>query len=143
MMSACGGGEAGKDAAADTMPAVTATPPGLTPAQVAGTWNVKAWNDAGDSIPGFTLIATPDPAGWTMTFANRPTMPVRTVFAGDSVVAEWGPYESVLRPGVTVTSSTVNRLVDGKLVGALTAKYHAQTGADSIMHGKTEGTKAP
>jgi hypothetical protein len=148
-LAACGGSEPAEEAAVDTMPPVSATPPALTAAQVAGTWNVRSWNEAGDSIPGFTLIATPDPAGWTMQFANRPSMPVRTQFAGDSVIAEWGPYESVLRAGVTVDSRIVSRLQAGKLVGSLKAVYHNlkavyhNQGADSVMMGRTEGTKAP
>jgi hypothetical protein len=142
VVSGCGGTESGAEPPVGTLPSVAANPPALTPAQVAGTWNVKSWNDKGDSIPGFTLIATPDPASWSMQFAGRPSLPVRAQFAGDSVVAEWGPYESVLRPGVTVESRIVSRLQAGKLVGSLRAVYHNQ-GSDSILNGRTEGTKAP
>lgn len=44
-------------------------------------------------------------------------MPVLVTVDGDSVMTMSGPFESVLRKGVQVTTSNVSRLVDGKLVG--------------------------
>jgi hypothetical protein len=61
---------------------------------------------------------------------------------GDSIVMESGPYESVLRKGVQVTTRSVQRLVDGKVVGTTTAHY-ATSGADSVLQLRTEGTRAP
>ena len=55
-------------------------------------------------------MATADTTGWTMAFVDRPPMPVRVLaLAGDSVVTEFGPYESVVRPGVTVLTTVTHR----------------------------------
>ena len=45
-------------------------------------------------------------------------MPMQVTADGDSIMTATGPYESVLRPGVQVSTAGVLRLVDGKLVGA-------------------------
>jgi hypothetical protein len=64
------------------------------------------------------LNITPDTAGWTMTFPNRPPVKTRVVaIAGDSIVTETGSYASARRRGVQVTTNAVMRLQDGKLVG--------------------------
>ena len=78
-----------------------------------------------------------------MTFPNRKPVPVRVVaVAGDSTVTEAGPFESFIRKGVQVTTRTVNRLQDGKLVGTIEARYATKAG-DSVAHRPTEGTRAP
>ena len=51
-----------------------------------------------------------------------------------------GPYESVLRKGVKVTTHSVFRLQDGKLVGTTVAHY-AIKGADSVRNLRSEGTR--
>jgi len=60
--------------------------------------------------------------------------------AGDSIVADAGPYESALRKGVKVTTHSVFRLQDGKLVGTTVAHY-ATKGADSVLNLRSEGTR--
>jgi hypothetical protein len=57
----------------------------------------------------------------------------------DSVVTEAGPYESVLRKGVQVTTTTVTRYQNGALVGTTTARYSA--GPDSVLQLRFEGTR--
>ena len=52
-----------------------------------------------------------------------------------------GPYESVLRKGVQVKTTTVFRLQDGKLVGTTVAHYTTK-GADSVRNLRAEGTRA-
>jgi hypothetical protein len=59
---------------------------------------------------------------------------------GDSVVAEAGPFESVLRPGVMVTTRTVARLQGDMLTGTLVAHYVTE-GADSVLVGRLHGTR--
>lgn len=131
--------------AADTAMAVATppAPPPITLADVAGKWNVKGMNEAGDStLVTFTFTATSDTTGWTMTFPNRRPVPVRVVsVAGDSVTIEAGPYESVLRKGVQVRTTGTLRLRDGTIVGMTTARY--SRGPDSVIVVRTEGTRMP
>jgi hypothetical protein len=61
---------------------------------------------------------------------------------GDSIVTEAGPFESVRRKGVQVTTRTALRKVGDRLVGATRARY-ASTGADTVLILRTEATRAP
>lgn len=129
------------------------TPAAATPApapkmialsDVAGKWNVKGMNEAGDStLVTYTFTATGDTSGWSITFPNRRPVPVRIVaVAGDSIVIASGPYESVLRKGVQVTTTGPIRMQDGKLVGNITARYKTK-GPDSVRIVRTEGVRMP
>ena len=81
----------------------------------------------------FDMVATADTSGWTINFPNRAPIPALIVaLAGDSVVTEAGPYESVIRKGVQVTTRTTLRLQDGKLAGTTVAHY-ATSGPDSVV----------
>jgi hypothetical protein len=140
---------------ADTT-AATATPapapapaapvtPAIKLSDVAGKWNVTGKNEAGDStLVTYVFTATADTTGWTIKFPNRAKpVPVRVVAVeGDSIIIDAGPYESVLRKGVQVTTHTALRLQDGKLVGMATAHYNVKT-ADSVRKVRTEATRAP
>jgi hypothetical protein len=100
--------------------------------------------ESGDStLLSYEMVATGDTSGWAFNFPKRKPVPVRVVAVdGDSIVTEAGPFESNLRKGVQVTSRTVNRLQDGKLVGATTARY-ATSGPDTVAHFRFEATRAP
>lgn len=131
--------------APDTTAVVTPPPPApIMLADVAGTWTMQTRAEGSDSVlVTATMVATADATGWTMLLPGRPVMPVRVVeVAGDSVTTESGPYESVLRKGVTVSTQTVVRLRDGKLVGTTIARY-AGAGADSVLRLRVEATRAP
>lgn len=129
-----------------TTPVVTPPPPrAIALSDVAGKWNVKGMNEAGDStLVTYVLTATADTTGWTITFPNRRRpVPVHVgAVAGDSIIIHAGPYESVLRPGVQVRTTGAFRLQDGKIVGMTTARYSVKT-ADSVRLVRTEGTRAP
>jgi hypothetical protein len=127
-------------AAAPKAPGASAT---ISLADVAGRWKVRSTDEAGGNVVETELVATADTSGWTMTFPNRKPVPVRVVaVAGDSIVTEAGPFESFIRKGVQVTTRTVNRLLDGKLVGTIEARYAMKAG-DSVALRPTEGTRAP
>ena len=132
--------------ASDTAEAAPAAPAAATISlgDVAGKWNVRTMAESGDStLISFELVVSGDKSDWTEHFPNRDPIAVRVVAVdGDSIVTEAGPFESVLRKGVQVTTRSVNRLVDGKLVGATVARY-ATTGPDSVRHLRFEGTRAP
>ncbi len=126
--------------AADTM--AVAPAPMLNLADLAGTWDMKTMREGSDSVlVSYTLTATGTTEGWTINFPDRQPIPMRVTVSGDSLMMEAGPYESVLRRGVQVSTSTVSRLEGGKLMGRATARYSA--GPDSVVSLRTEGTKRP
>lgn len=130
-------------AAMDTAPAAPAASATISLADVAGKWKMRSTDEAGGNPVEVEMVATADTSGWTMTGPKRKPIPVRVVaVAGDSIVTEAGPYESFIRKGVQVTTRTVNRLQDGKLVGTVEARYALKTG-DSVATRRTEGTRAP
>ena len=131
-------------APAAAAPAPAPAPAKLQLADVAGKWNMKAMNEAGDStLVTYVLTATADTTGWTMQFADRKEPVAAHVMAdGDSIVLKAGPYPSALRKGVKVTTESSARLLDGKLVGNTIAHYSVKT-ADSVRKIKMEGTRAP
>lgn len=111
---------------------------------LAGTWTVTAMAGSSDSVLiTYELNTTGTSDGWTSTLPGREPMPVRVVLVdGDSVVAEAGPFESALRPGVMVTTRTVARLQGDMLMGTIVAHY-ATDGADSVLTGRLHGMRKP
>ena len=101
---ACAGGEKKE---ADSAAAATATvgPAALDLASLAGKWTQVVMAEGSDSvIVTSELNAGADASSWTITLPGRPAQPVRVTVSGDSVMTEAGPYESVLRKGVMVTT---------------------------------------
>lgn len=148
LLAACA--KTDRDAATDTAAGTTEMAPTaatISLADVAGDWNVASKPESGTdtSTTRYTLHTTADRTGWTITFANRPQqpVPVRVVAVeGDSIVTEAGPFESVRRRGVQVTTRAVLRKEGDRLVGSTRARY-ASTGADTVLILRTEGTRAP
>jgi len=134
------------DTAAGTVAASTTTTAAqpISLGDIAGRWTVRAVPETGDTTAIISqLNASADTSGWTMTLPNRPPTATRVVaVAGDSIVTENGPYESVLRKGVQVRTRSVMRLRGGKLVGYTVAHYSAG-GTDSILRLRTEATRTP
>jgi hypothetical protein len=127
-------------AAGAALPAPSAT---VALADFAGRWQVRGSSEAGESLVSYELIGTGDTSGWAIVFPGRPPIPVRIVaVAGDSIITEAGPYESVLRKGVQVQTRAVMRLQGGALVGTTVARY-ATSGPDSVLHIRAEGTRIP
>ena len=115
----------------------------LSLADLAGTWSMRAMHDQGDStLITYQIGGTADPSTWKITFPNRPPITLRVSISGDSMISDAGPYESVLRKGVVVSTHTVSRLQDGKLVGSFVAKYATRM-VDSTLTGRVVGTKMP
>jgi hypothetical protein len=124
--------------------AAPAPPPAPTPinlADVAGKWQMVALTEKGDTVR-YLLDAKADTLGWMATFPKRKPMSVHVIPGGDSIVAHMGPYESVLRKGVQVTTENVYRLKDGKLMSTAVAHYKG-AGADSVVKITAEGTRQP
>ena len=131
------------DTAARTTPPTTpAAPTAISLADVAGTWNVRMMPENRDTtLATYVLNATSSTTGWTFSVPGRQPTPVRVIqVAGDSIVTETGPAESITRKGVQVTTRTVARLQGGRLVGISSARY---AGSDSTVRLRMEGTRAP
>jgi hypothetical protein len=128
----------------DSSAAAAMAAPAVSVADFAGTWSARAMPERGDStLITFDLMATADTTPWMMHFANGEMATGRILsVAGDSIVTEFGPYTSALRPGVQVTTTTTSRLQDGRLVGTFVARYNVTT-ADSVLRGRVEGTRKP
>ena len=142
-IAACSGDGSGEDSAAGTVSAAGDSAAPLSLAAVAGTWNVRAVPESGDTTATtYVLNATADTTGWTITFPGGQPIPVRVRVDGDSIITEAGPYDSVRRQGVKVTTNTVGRMSGDSMVGTAVARY-ATTGADSVLRLRFTGTKAP
>ena len=59
----------------------------------------------------------------------------------DSVVTEIGPYASLLRKGVMVSTHGVIRMDGDKIAGTTIAHYNTK-GADSVVNLRMSGTRA-
>jgi hypothetical protein len=115
---------------------------GISLSAVAGTWRMRSAAVTGGDTVDFELMFTTDTSSSTLTYPNREPIPVRIVaVSGDSIVTETGPYESVLRKGVQVTSRTVYRLREGSLVGSTESRYALTTG-DSVAARRSQGSRA-
>jgi hypothetical protein len=127
--------------AADTA-AMEETAAAISLSDVAGTWDMRAVPVTGDDTTPtiYQVEATAD--GWTILLPDREPMVAQTTISGDSIMVDAGPYESVRRAGVQVTTHGVFRLDGDRLVGTTMAHY--TTGdADSVLQLTVEGTRAP
>jgi hypothetical protein len=145
LLIGCGkSAEKSADAEVGAADAMDETPAGISMADLAGTWNIRSKLEGSDKEITYDLVASGDGSSWTVIFPGRKPIPARVVATGgDSVVWESGPFESVIRKGVTVKTSRVTaHLQNGKLTGKTTAVYDAR-GADTVAHLTVEGTRAP
>jgi hypothetical protein len=143
LLIGCAQEEPGEDEETMTEDTTAVAPAGISLADVAGTWTVNAVSEAGDTVPQFELVATPDPSGWVFHFPDRDPVAIRIVeVTGDSIVTEAGPYESLLRPGTQVWTHGVWRLEGDRLVGTTTAHFQTSD-PDSVVTVRSEATRAP
>ena len=144
VLVACARSEDAPPDSAAAVPAPAPAPTTLSLADLTGKWTQQVRAENSDSVLVTSEVnATSDPSAWTITLPGRPAMPLRVTVDGDSVMLASGPYESVLRKGVQVTTSGALRMQDGKLVGMTTARYSGGTGADSVVRLRTEMTRMP
>ena len=137
--------EPAKDTTAAMSPApAPAAAPALALADVAGKWQFASTPTAGKDTTAtkWTLTATADTAGWTMTMADKQVVPLKVSVSGDSVMLSSGEFNSQRRKATKVKTETVLRMAGGKLSGITNAHYMTK-GADSTLQLKTEGSKMP
>jgi hypothetical protein len=150
LLAACakGNNASGTENAATT-PAATPAPEAapapaaaMSFADVAGKWNVRAVPETGDTTPtNYVLTATGDSSGWSIAFPNGLTVPAHPSVSGDSIVLHAGPYASVRRKGVQVTTDGVLRRQGDSLVGTTVAHYKT-TKPDSVLRLNVQGSRA-
>jgi len=130
---------------ASTTTATTTTAPAPAPvnlADFAGKWDLRSVPATGDTTPTtYVLTATSTTAGWSLKFPGRAAVPATITVAGDSIEIDAGPYSSVRRKGVQVTTNGGLRIQNGSLVGTITAHYKVKS-ADSVLVLNTTGTRA-
>jgi hypothetical protein len=151
LLVACGKSETPRDTTTALAPAATVTPTTsagtvasapIALSDLAGTWHVRSTPQGGADTTAteYTLTATGTTDGWKIKFANGLEVPVRVTASGDSIVTDAGPYTSVRRKGVKVTTRGVLRKDGDKLTGTTVAHYNVKT-ADSVLTLRSEGTK--
>ncbi len=125
-------------------PAMEEAPATNAMADMAGTWKVQSKIEGSNKVVvTYDMVTTADRNGWSIKFPGREPIPLRVVAVdGDSVVTEAGPFESALRKGVQVSTQSVSRMQDGKMVGTTVARYQV-SGPDSVARLTVEGTRAP
>jgi hypothetical protein len=130
-------------ASSSTTSTTTMAPAPINLADVAGKWDVRAVPTSGDTtVTTYVLTANATTEGWTLTFPGRKTpQPIGVTVDGDSIIVAAGPYSSVRRKGVQVTTNGSLHLQNGGLVGTTTAHYNVKT-ADSVLTLTTTGTRA-
>ena len=144
IVAACAGDKTAADSAAATTPPPAPPARTVSLADVAGTWTVRAVPESGSdtTTTTYTLRATADTTGWTITFPGGQPIPVRVRVEGDSILTQAGPYDSVRRRGQKVTTSGVVRVNGGALSGTSVARYQT-TGADSVLRVRLTATRTP
>ena len=137
----CGSGQ-DQETPEASMPEATmsAAPAPTDLAAFAGTWSMKAMDEAGETeLVAYEMTAMEGTDGWTVTFPDQDPISAHIVEAvGDSVVIHMGPYPSAIRDDVMVSTMTVSRIVEGKMMGYFTATYDME-GPDDVLNGIQEG----
>jgi hypothetical protein len=109
------------------------------PTAALGIWEGRSTVPPRDSvIATYTLTVTADASGIRMKLPNRDPQTPRIIAAGgDSVVTETGPYDSVARPGLKVTTRTISHFRGDSLFGSFEARYSD----GSVTRGSTSGAR--
>jgi len=140
MAASCTSKDATKDKAATE--SATSSSTTIAVADIRGEWRVQAMTDRSDSVITMYKLWVGDDTTLKIKFDNRPDtiFPHIIAVAGDSIVTQTGPYRSIARDNAMVTTISVLRLQNGKLVGRSVAHY-AVTTPDSVMAIRSEGTR--
>ena len=113
-----------------------------TPVNYAGNWTVTVMPADKDTVlVTYDLVSTNDTTGWKMKLPDRPEMSPKILsMSNDSVVVHNGPYASVLRKNMQVTTHSVMRMEGDKMVGNTVATYATKAG-DSVVILRTSATR--
>ena len=107
---------------------------------IAGAWameNTVKTAAGKDTVVKSLVTATAGANGWVTHLAGRVPIPTRVVtMGGDSAVTEAGPFESVARPGQTVTTHETLHFKDDAVWGTIEARYSN----GDVVKGTVKGT---
>ena len=133
--------ETTEDQMADTVDTVEADPT-ISLSDVAGTWDMRSVPEAGadTTTTVYQIQATAD--AWTLMLPDRDPIEAAVTTSGDSIIVDAGPFESVRRDGLMVSTHSTFRLEGDMLVGTTVAHYETSD-ADSVLRLHVEGTRAP
>lgn len=131
-------GDANENQAADTVAAA----PTISLAAVAGTWDMRSVPETGADTTAtvYQIQATAD--GWTLFLPDRDPIEAAVTTSGDTILVDAGPFESVRREGLMVSTHSAFRLDGDRLVGTTIAHYETSE-VDSVLRLHVEGTRAP
>src|SRR5712691_8049217 len=114
---------------------------GIKLADVSGRWTIESTvkTAAGnDTTVTSELVATANRKGWVTNLAGRDPIPTRIVaMGGDSIITEAGPFQSVARPGQTVTTHEALHFKDDAIWGTIEARYSN----GEVVKGTVKGTR--
>jgi hypothetical protein len=129
------------DDAAEEQPADSAAMPApVAAADPNGTWDMRSVPVSGtDTMPTIYQIKVEN-GNWTLMFPNRDPIVGTVVADADSFIVDAGPYKSVRREGMTVSTHSVYRINGDQMTGTATARYQG-AGADSVLQLTTTGTR--
>lgn len=128
--------DAAEEQAADTT-TMSAAPAAGDPN---GTWDMRSTPTSGTDTTATVYQLQVANGTWTLLFPNREPIVGRVVADGDSFVVDAGPYQSVRRAGMTVSTHSVYRVNGDQISGTAVARYQG-AGADSVLHLTTTGTR--
>ena len=111
-------------------------------ADFASTWNTTSTLTGVTAPVESQMVGSADGSTWTLTLPGRDPIPLQASIVGDSLVAVSAEYESILRPGVRVTTRTAGVRSGADLVGVLTATYKTAAG-DEVVTGTFRSVRAP
>lgn len=111
-------------------------------ADIAGTWDMRSVPEAGADTTATVYQIQVRADSWIYHLPDRDPIEASVTTSGDSIVVDAGPFESVRREGVMVTTHSVFRLDGGRLAGTTVAHYET-SGPDSLLTLRVEGTRAP
>ena len=113
---------------------------GLKASDVAGTWafeNSVKTTAGQDTVVTSEVTISADGKTWVTHLAGRDPIPARIVaMAGDSVVTESGPFQSVARPGQKVRTVEVFHFKGNDAWGTIEAHYSNREVVKGTIKGK-------
>ena len=111
------------DDAADEQPADTAAATSASAVDATGTWNMRAVPTSGSDTTSTIFQIEVANGVWTLKLPNREPIVANVTADADSFIVEAGPYESVRRAGVTVSTRSVYRINGDQVTGNTVATY--------------------
>jgi hypothetical protein len=126
---------------ADTAAVADSLPPGKSLGAIAAIWDVNVMPLDKDSVLTTYLLNTTDTTGWMFAFPDEGPVKMRVIDRkGDTLVAEAGPFESKLRPGMKARTVSTAAFSGNMMSGTVVARYEG-AGADSVRTYRIEGTR--